>query len=56
MSSSPSLIESLRPGGDPALDLRARLAEVDASMRAPAMLFLVSSVLWLLAGGRGLKP
>ncbi len=50
MSTSPSLFDSLRPGGGPALDLRARLAEVDASMRAPAMLFLVSAVLWLLAG------
>ena len=41
---------SLRPTGDEKFDLRARLGEVDASMRAPAMLFLVSAVLWLMLG------
>lgn len=50
MSSKPNLLASLRPTGDTDLDARVRLAEVDASMRQPAMLFLVSSVLWLIAG------
>ncbi len=50
MSSQPSIIESLKPTGGPSNDLRARLGEVDASMRSPAMLFLVSAVFWLLAG------
>jgi cytochrome c oxidase cbb3-type subunit 1 len=50
MSSNPSLVESLNPASEPALDLRARLGEVDDSMRKPAMLFLVSAVFWLLAG------
>jgi cytochrome c oxidase cbb3-type subunit 1 len=50
MSATPSLLASFRPTGDEKLDLRARLGEVDASMRVPAMLFLVSGVLWLLLG------
>jgi cytochrome c oxidase cbb3-type subunit 1 len=50
MSSNPSLIESLNPTADPSADFRARLGEVDESMRKPAMLFLVSAVFWLLAG------
>lgn len=50
MSSNPSLIESLNPTADPSVDFRARLGEVDESMRKPAMLFLVSAVFWLLAG------
>jgi cytochrome c oxidase cbb3-type subunit 1 len=50
MSSNPSLVESIKPTGEPAPDLRARLGEVDDSMRKPAMLFLVSAVFWLLAG------
>ena len=50
MSSEPSLIQSLSPAGNPPEDFRARLGEVDASMRQPAMLFLVSAVFWLLAG------
>jgi cytochrome c oxidase cbb3-type subunit 1 len=50
MSSKPSLIESINPAGEPSNDMKARLGEVDASMRQPAMLFLVSAVFWLLAG------
>ena len=50
MSSEPSLIESLNPKNDTDENLKVRLGEVDASMRAPAMLFLVSAVLWLMAG------
>ena len=50
MNANPSLIDSLSPTGDPTIDLRVRLGEVDASMRVPAMLFLVSAVMWLLAG------
>ena len=50
MSSKPSLIESINPTEEPSIDMKARLGEVDASMRQPAMLFLVSAVFWLLAG------
>lgn len=50
MSSTPSLLSSFRPSGDSTLDLKARLGEVDASMKQPAMLFLISAVLWLMAG------
>jgi cytochrome c oxidase cbb3-type subunit 1 len=50
MSSNPSIIDSLSPTGGADVDLRVRLGEVDASMRVPAMLFLVSAVMWLLAG------
>jgi len=50
MSSTPSILQSLSPAGDPSADMRARLGEVDASMRKPAMLFLVSAVFWLLLG------
>jgi len=49
-SQQPSLLSSFSPADDAGLALRARLSEVDASMRKPAMLFLVSAVLWLLAG------
>ncbi|NDV60893.1 hypothetical protein G0Q06_00335 [Puniceicoccales bacterium CK1056] len=48
--SSPSIIQSIAPTGDANLELKVRLGEVDDSMRQPAMLFLISAVLWLLAG------
>lgn len=50
MNTDPSLVQSLNPKEDEGFDLRAKLSEVDDSMRAPAMLFMVSAVLWLLAG------
>jgi cytochrome c oxidase cbb3-type subunit 1 len=50
MASADTLISSLRAQGDAGGDVRARLAEVDASLRAPSLLFIVSAVLWLLAG------
>ncbi|HKJ90122.1 MAG TPA: cbb3-type cytochrome c oxidase subunit I, partial [Oceanipulchritudo sp.] len=50
MSATPSILDSLNPSQDTDTGLKARLGEVDASMRVPAMLFLISSVLWLLAG------
>lgn len=50
MSATSTILSSFRPSGDTAEDPRIKLAEVDASMRLPAMLFLVSSVLWLMAG------
>jgi cytochrome c oxidase cbb3-type subunit 1 len=50
MNTDPSLLQSVNPKADSGLDLRAKLVEVDASMRVPAMLFLVSGVLWLLVG------
>lgn len=50
MSASATLVESFRPDAVGKDDLRVKLSEVDASMRVPAMLFLVSAVLWLMAG------
>jgi len=50
MSSHSTILQSINPRQDPDLSTRARLSEVDASMRTPAVLFLVSAVLWLLAG------
>lgn len=50
MSASSNLLESLNPVANPDLALRVRLSEVDNSMRVPAVLFLVSGVLWLLLG------
>lgn len=49
-TASPTLLASLSPKGDAAATLRAKLSEVDQSMRLPAILFLVSAALWLLAG------
>lgn len=50
MSASPSLLESLRSAENPALSIRAKLSEVDDSMRLPAIFFIVASVTWLLIG------
>jgi cytochrome c oxidase cbb3-type subunit I len=50
MSASPSLLDSFRPSDHPALNVRAKLSEVDRSMRMPAIVFTLSAVLWLLAG------
>jgi len=47
---SPSLLDSFKTSDNEALSIRARLCEVDTSMRGPAVLFLVSAVLWLLLG------
>jgi cytochrome c oxidase cbb3-type subunit 1 len=50
MSANASILSTLNPTATASTDIRARLSEVDASMRNPAILFLVSGVLWLLAG------
>lgn len=50
MSSTASILTSIRPTGEATEDLRVKLSEVDTSMRIPAVFFLVSSVFWLLAG------
>ncbi len=50
MSATPSIVSTLSPtqsAGDP---IRAKLSEVDESMRNAAILFLASAVLWLMAG------
>lgn len=48
--SATSILESIKPTDDAGAELRARLSEVDASMRVPATLFLISGVIWLLMG------
>ena len=48
--SSPSFYASINPTSPPELAVRAKLSEIDASMKWPALLFLVSGVLWLVAG------
>ncbi len=50
MSAQTSILQSFTPSQEVEADVRAKLSEVDASMRAPAILFLVSAVLWLLLG------
>lgn len=50
MSTANSLISSFNTRYDAGTNLRARLAEIDQSMVAPSLLFLVSGVLWLIAG------
>jgi|TARA_B110000438_G_scaffold291882_2_gene329433 cytochrome c oxidase cbb3-type subunit 1 len=50
MSASSSLLESFRSTDNPALSIRAKLSEVDDSMRLPAIFFIVASVAWLLVG------
>lgn len=51
MAGSPSIIASISPtttADD--VTVRARLSEIDRSMRLPALFFLTSALLWLLAG------
>jgi cytochrome c oxidase cbb3-type subunit 1 len=50
MSTTPSLAASINPGSSPDIVARAELGEIDASTRIPAVFFLGSSMLWLLAG------
>lgn len=50
MSASTSLIDSLRPSERPDMKIRARLSEVDASMRTPAVIFMVLAIVWLIVG------
>ncbi len=50
MASAPSIAQSLDPSTSPISVTRAELSEIDASTKAPALFFLISSVLWLLAG------
>jgi cytochrome c oxidase cbb3-type subunit 1 len=50
MSPFASFFTSIDPRNRPALPRRARLSEVDASVKGPAIFFLASSILWLLAG------
>lgn len=49
-SSSSSLAASLSPATPTDQVARAELSAIDASTKAPALFFLISSVLWLLAG------
>ncbi len=50
MSASTSLIDSFRPADRPDLHVRAKLSEIDASMRLPAVVFMALGIAWLLAG------
>lgn len=50
MSTTPNPAASINPGSPPDLAARAELSEIDASTRNPAVFFLCSSMLWLLAG------
>jgi len=45
-----SLARSINPYSTDDADVRAELSEIDRSMRGPAIFFLVSGILWLLAG------
>ena len=50
MSNSPSLTESIRPGADPSLAERARLGEIDESVRLPVLVFTLAALFWLIVG------
>ncbi len=50
MASAPSIAQSLNPATPLSVVSRAELSEIDASTKAPALFFLISSVLWLLVG------
>lgn len=50
MASAPSLAQSINPATSVSTVTRAELSEIDASTKAPALFFLISSVLWLLVG------
>ncbi|MDX2111252.1 MAG: cbb3-type cytochrome c oxidase subunit I [Verrucomicrobiota bacterium] len=50
MSAIGSFYSSIKPGSSSDVSERAKLSEIDASMKWPALLFLVSAALWLLAG------
>lgn len=50
MSSTSSIFDALRLTDSEELQIRSKLSEVDASMKVPAVLFLVSGVFWLLLG------
>ncbi len=50
MSAVGSFYASINPKSPPDLAVRVRLSNIDASMRWPTLLFLVSGVLWLIAG------
>jgi cytochrome c oxidase cbb3-type subunit 1 len=47
---SATLTASLSPGSSPDTAQRAELSAIDASTKLPALFFLGSSILWLLAG------
>ncbi len=48
---SDSIISSINPVTTPKdIAIRAKLSEIDRSMRLPALFFLVSGLLWLMAG------
>lgn len=50
MASANSFAASLNPTTSPEVVERAELSEIDASTKTPALFFLISSVLWLIAG------
>ena len=50
MSPLASLYTSIDPYASHDTVQRAKLSQIDGSMRWPALLFIVSAVLWLLAG------
>lgn len=50
MSATPSIVSTLNPAQSATDPIRAKLSEVDESMRNAAILFLASAVLWLMAG------
>jgi cytochrome c oxidase cbb3-type subunit 1 len=49
-TATPTLADSLKPATPSDIAVRAELSEIDASTRSPLVFFLVSAVLWLLAG------
>jgi cytochrome c oxidase cbb3-type subunit 1 len=50
MASAPSLAASLNPSTPPDAVSRAELSDIDASTKWPAVVFLLSSLAWLLVG------
>ena len=50
MASASSLAASLNPATPPDMVARAELSEIDASTKWPAIIFLLSALVWLLVG------
>ncbi|MGA2446146.1 MAG: cbb3-type cytochrome c oxidase subunit I [Opitutaceae bacterium] len=50
MASASSLVASLNPATPPDVVARAELSEIDASTKWPAIVFLLSALVWLLVG------
>ncbi|MCD8481868.1 MAG: cbb3-type cytochrome c oxidase subunit I [Verrucomicrobia bacterium] len=50
MSASPSLLSSFSPTAESEIESRIKLSEIDASMKVPAILFMISAAVWLMIG------